>query len=197
MKPYLSLLLFVWAFLGSAWAQDSPTSIPILNPDFQADVFSCAAGSTCYASGITGWLIGPSTSLLKASSTQFPDAPSQGIYVAAIGGSFSTGSILQTLGATVQANTLYILNLSVGARADYPFTGYLAALLAGNATLASRNAATPLGGTFVTDQVAYQSGANPAELGQPLQILVKSIGTGQVDISGVLLTAQPESEIKP
>jgi hypothetical protein len=66
--------------------------------------------------------------------------------VAFIGNSYDTGSILQTLGATVQANTTYILTLSIGARADYPFTGYLAALMAGNVILASRNAATPVGG---------------------------------------------------
>jgi hypothetical protein len=80
--------------------------------------------------------------------------------------------------------------VSVGARADYPFTGYTAALLAGNVTLASGNKATPVGGTFVTESIVYKSGANPPQLGQPLQIFIRSLGTtGQADISGVSLAA--------
>ena len=95
---------------------------------------------------------------------------------------------MQTLGATVQANTTYVLKLIVGARADIPFTGYLAALTAGSVTLSASNAATPVGGTFVEDVIVYRSGASPAQLGQPLQIFVKSLGDGQVDIAGVSLT---------
>jgi len=101
---------------------------------------SCAAGADCYENGATGWLCGPGSGVAKYSTVQYPAAPPDGIYVAYIGDSYVTGSISQTLGVSVQANTLYILTLSVGARADYPFTGYLAALMAGNVTLASRNA---------------------------------------------------------
>jgi hypothetical protein len=125
------------------------------------------------------------------SRAQYPNAPPTGLYCAAIGNSSSSGSILQTLGATVQANTTYILTLEVGARADYVFTGYEASLLAGNVTLASGHKATPVGGTFVTEVVLYQSGASPAQLGQPLQILITSTGDGQVDIQSVALTAAP------
>jgi hypothetical protein len=77
----------------------------------------------------------------------------------------------------------------VGARADQPFTGYAAALMAGNVTLAAGNKATPVGGTFVTEEIVYNSGASPAQLGQPLPILVRSLGNGQVNIAGVSLTA--------
>ena len=101
-----------------------------------------------------------------------------------MGGPPTSGSILQTLGATVQANTTYILTAEVGARADNPFTGYTASLLAGNVLLTSGHKATPAGGTFVTEVVAYESGATPAQLGQPLQVLITSTGDGQVDIAG-------------
>jgi hypothetical protein len=192
------LLPLVWALLGTALAQESstPVAVPILNPNFDGDVLSCTVGAGCTSNAVTGWLCGPSTGLAKFSTVQYPAAPPDGIYVAAIGGSYVTGSILQTLGANIQANTLYTLKLSVGARADYPFTGYLAALLAGNVTLASRNTATPVGGNFVTDVILYKSGASPPQLGQPLQILAKSTGTGQVNVSGVSLTATPETEDK-
>jgi hypothetical protein len=88
------------------------------------------------------------------------------------------GSIFQTLGATVQANTTYRLKIEVGARVDFPFTGYRAALLAGNVELVEGHSATPTGGTFVIDTVVYHSGANPPQLGQPLQIFIKSTGLG-------------------
>jgi len=141
-------------------------------------------------------VVGPNTGVAKFSTVQYPAAPPAGSYVAYIGDSAYTGSILQTLGATLQANTLYTLKLSIGARADYPFTGYLAALLAGNVVLASSNAATPVGGNFVTDVVVSKSGANPAQLGQPLQILVKSVGAGQVNVASASLTATPGTENK-
>ena len=62
-------------------------------------------------------------------------------------------------------------------------------LLSGNVTLASGNRSTPVGGTFVPEVVVYESGATPAQLGQPLQVLIRSLGNGEVCISGVSLTA--------
>jgi hypothetical protein len=97
---------------------------------------------------------------------------------------------LQTLADTLQANTTYTLKVKVGARADLEFTGYNASLMAGNVTLVSGNNATPTSGTFVTETVTYNSGASPAQLGKSLQILITSVGPGQVNISDVSLTAQ-------
>jgi hypothetical protein len=190
MKSIFLLLPIAIAVLGTAFAQDAATSIPILNPQFEVDKLTCAPSASCYEFGITGWLPGPQTTLFKAGTSQFPGAPAGGIYVAAIGyPSLSTGSIFQTLGATLQANTTYTLKVRLGARADVPFAGYIAALGAGNVTLASGNSATPKPGTFVTEVIVYKSGAEPPQLGQPLQILVRSLGSGQVDVSNVTLTA--------
>jgi len=159
------------------------------------DVLTYSPGANCYQYGMTGWITGPTTGVLKASTTQYPSAPTTGLYCAYVGGpSSSSGSILQTLGATAQANTTYILTVAVGARTDEVFTGYVAALLAGNVTLASGHRATPVGGTFVTEVVGYESGATPAQLGQPLQILITSTGDGQVDIQSVALTALPTAQ---
>jgi hypothetical protein len=155
-------------------------------------VLSGSPGANEY--GITGWISGPVTGTFKASTTQYPSAPTTGVYCAYVGSAqgYSSGSILQTLGATVQANTIYTLKVSVGARADAAFPGYLATLMAGNVALAAGNKATPASGTFVTEEIVYSSGATPAQSGQPLQILIKSLGSGQVDISGVSLTATTE-----
>jgi hypothetical protein len=78
----------------------------------------------------------------------------------------------------------------LGARADFPFTGYKAVLLAGNIELIEGHTATPAGGAFIIDTVVYGSGANPSQLGQPLQIYIKSVGFGQVNVRAVTLTAQ-------
>jgi len=190
------LLLFMAplaaSVLGNAFAQKFTTPVPILNPQFNLDTLACAPGSSCYVLGITGWLAGPQTGIGLDSTAQFPSAPPEGLYVAYLGYPPSTGSISQSLGAAVQANTTYVLTVTVGARADFPFTGYFAALGAGNVTLAYGNSATPVGGKFVDDVIVYKSGPSPDQLGEPLQILIKSLGTGQVSISKVSLTATPQ-----
>jgi len=184
------LVLLASVLAWSASAQDATTPITILNPQFNVDTLGCSPGSNCNSFPITGWIVGPATGLVKASAVQYPGTPADGIYVAYIGGPSVTGSIFQTLGVTVGANVTYTLTVRVGARADEVFTGYYAALGAGNATLASGDAAIPLGGKFVNDVIVYDSGSSPAQLGQPLQILIKSVGTGQVNISNVTLTAK-------
>ena len=164
------------------------TTIPILNPGFEDDVLACA-GANCDAAPLTGWSCGPFAGVFKPTTAQFPNGVPRGTNVAYLGRDTMTGSILQTVGATVHANTTYVLNLNVGARADSPFTGYLAALMAGNVTLAYDNSLFPVPGTFLTDVIVYKSGANPRQLGQHLQILIKNVGTGQADIDDVSLTA--------
>jgi len=165
-----------------------PVSIAIVNPLFVEDQLSCSPGANCFGYNVTGWLCGPQTYLLKASTAQFNIAPPQGLYVIGIGNGNSTGSILQTLGDTLQANVTYVLKVTVGARADKPFTGYEAALLAGNVVVALGNKATPVGGGFATEVLTYSSGATPAQLGKPLQVFVKSLGTGALSVSAVTLT---------
>ncbi|MGA2591073.1 MAG: hypothetical protein ABSH32_14230 [Bryobacteraceae bacterium] len=194
-------LTFVMMLLGTAFAQGNAVSIPILNPHFDVDKMytsqgapcSSAEGGNCYQLSITGWTVGPQTLVQVDSATQFPGVSAAGLYVAALGGADRvcavSGSILQTLSDTLQANTTYTLRVKVGARADYPFTGYNAALMAGNVTLASGNKATPAGGTFVTETITFNSGASPAQLGKPLQILITSTGPGQANIADVSLTA--------
>jgi hypothetical protein len=183
-----TLLLPLAALFMSVLSAQTPVSIPIINAIFQDDTLDCSPG--CSYANLTGWVVGPQTGVFKASTAQYPSAPASGLYVAYLGNTDATGSILQTLSATVQANTTYTLTLGVGARADSPFTGYLASLMAGNVTVASSNKATPVGGTFVSDVIEYNSGATPAQLGQRLQIFVKSLGSGQVNIAKVTLTRQ-------
>lgn len=175
-----------------AWTASAQVDIPLLNTTFDLDQLQCSPSGNCATYGISGWLSGPETSLLKASSSQFKGVNAEGLYVAALANTSGTGSILQTLGDTLQANTTYILKVKIGARSDYPFTGYSAGLVAGNVTVASGDSATPVGGAFVIEEITYNSGATPAQLGKPLQVFVKSLGTGQADVAAVILTATPD-----
>jgi len=179
------------ALLWAAPGQAQTITIPVINPQFTADTLPCSPGSNCNQYGISGWVTGPRTFILKAGPSQYPSAPSGGLYVAALGTTSATGSIFQQLGATVQANTTYEVKISVGARADNVFTGYEAALLAGGVSLASNDHSIPVGGTFVTDVILYNSGATPAQLGQPLQVFIKSKGTGQTNIADISVSSAP------
>jgi hypothetical protein len=162
--------------------------VAITNPVFVDDQIKCGSGQSCSAGNVSGWICGPQTGIATFSKTQYPTAPAAGLYAAYLGGGNGSGSIFQTLGVTIQPNTTYTLKIKVGARADESFTGYKAALLAGNVELVEGHSATPVGGSFAIDTVVYSSGANPPQLGQPLQIFVKSEGFGQADVAAVTLT---------
>jgi hypothetical protein len=162
MKKIQTLLPCLAAL--SMWTAFAQVKIPILNPKFDMDVLECSPGGSCARQGVTGWVVGPNTNVQKMSATQYPGAPATGLYAVAIGGSPVSSSILQTLGATVQANTTCILS-------------------------ASGHTATPAAGTFVTEQISHESGSAPPQLGKPLQILVISTGTGSMDVQSVELTA--------
>jgi hypothetical protein len=187
-RPLLASVIAV-TLLSAASAQDNCVSVPLLNPGFEDDVLSCTPGYYCDSAGASGWLVGTGTSVFKPSTSQFPGGVPEGVNVVALGYSAVTGSILQVAPAVVRANTAYTLKLAVGARADNPFTGYVAKLMAANVTLASDNSLSPAPGTFQTDVIVYRTGANPVQYGQPLTIFVKSFGTGQADIDDVSLTA--------
>jgi hypothetical protein len=103
------------------------------------------------------------------------------------------GSLVQTLGASLQPNTTYTLFFSVCARADYPFAGYSVELLAGSTTLASDSSLAPRSGTFVTGRIVYSSSsANPAPLGEALGIRLTGNGRGaQADFDKISLDATP------
>jgi hypothetical protein len=128
----LTVLLSLAAL--STLAASAQVRIDILNPVFEEDQLTCTAGYSCFEFNISGWICGPETGLQRVSQAEFPGIPAEGIYVAAVGNTGGTGSIVQMLGDTLQPNTTYVLKVKVGARTDYPFTGYIAGLVAGNAT---------------------------------------------------------------
>jgi hypothetical protein len=68
-------------------------------------------------------------------------------------------------------------------------TGYVASLMAGGVVLASDSSLRPEAGTFLTDPIMIKTAPNAALQGLPLQIIVTSVGNGEVDVDNVTLTA--------
>jgi len=190
MRLYLLVLPVTLLLLWPASGQEiTAIPIPVFNGGFEVDDLFCTPGNDCYAFGGTGWIAGPASGVIKPSTIQFPSGVPGGANVAWIGGFNSTGSILQVLSVPVRANVTYTLTLSVGQRADKAFTGYIAALTAGDAILAADSSLSPAPGTFLQDVIVYKSGPNPPQLGKLLAIFIKSLGNGQVNIDNVALAA--------
>jgi hypothetical protein len=194
MRRFLLLMLPLGAsVVGTASAQG--TQIPIQNAGFEADVLNCAPGPNCWNSAVPGWLPGwlngEFSGTIKPGTGQYPGGVPGAVNVAFLGGSQMAGSIFQTVGSTLQANTTYTLRFSLGHRADDAFTGYVATLLAGSVAVAYDDSLNPAAGTFVEDTITYSTGATPALRGQLLAISIKSVGTGQANIANVSLTYSP------
>lgn len=195
-------LLAIICFVGIA----SATPVTVNNPSFEALVLSCTAGPSCFVDGdIPGWVpsVFLSTATFKPSTGlggEFSSIP-DGANVAAVGNELGGANIFQALTATVQANMLYMLDVSVGARADFPFSQYTIALEAGGAVLASDSSLNPSAGSFLPDAITFFSGPTPTTLGQQLGIRLSATGlsvTGaeaQADFDKVLLDASPSTSI--
>jgi len=181
------------AMPGMSHAQGTPMPIPIGNPGFEADVLDCIPSEFCYNAAVPGWLPnwfnGANSGTIKPGAAEYTCGEPRGVNVACLGGPSAVGGIYQTVSATLQANTIYTLHMSIGHRADESFTGYVASLLAGGVEVASDDSLSPAPGTFSEETNTYKTGATPILLGQLLSISVRSIGTGQVDVDNVSLTA--------
>ena len=197
LASHLRTVTGACVLVASACAQTPPAvqepgssyDIPILNAYFADDVLFCDAGAACFSSGVTGWICGALTGIFKPGSAQYPTGIPNGTNVVAVGSSLVTGSIVQTTGYTLSANTTYALTVTLGARADAAFTGYKVSLMAGNVVIASDGSAQPAPGTFVKELITVNTGDSPPQLGLPLQIRISSLGSGQVNINGVSLVA--------
>jgi hypothetical protein len=203
MRVLLSVsLLVIVVFAGVA----SATPITVNNPSFEALVLTCAGGPSCFVLGdIPGWVPSDviSTATFKPSTGpggEFISIP-DGVNVAAVGNAQGGANIFQALTATVQANTLYTLDVSVGARADFPFSQYTIALEADGTVLASDSSLDPSAGSFLPDIVTFFSGPTPTTLGEQLGIRLSATGlsvlgaAAQADFDEVLLDASSSTSI--
>lgn len=184
--------------------QATAAAISITNPDFEDLVLGCLAGPSCFALGqIPGWAVSTinQTATFRPSIGPggiFPNGIPNGNNVAAVGNQQGTGFITQTLSAVLLADTEYALSVAVGARADFPFSGYFIELLAGTNLLATSSALSPQAGQFLTDSFTFLSTGSTLGLGEALTIRLGSVRTGaQVDFDAVSLVANSRPQPVP
>jgi uncharacterized protein (TIGR03437 family) len=104
----------------------------------------------------------------------------------------NSGTLAQTLSTSLQASTVYTLQVDVGRRLDnlYPSPPPTAQLFAGSTLIASATGAQPPLGGWTTWTGTYQSSASDPLSGQPLKIVLGTTAA-QGNFDNVQLTAAP------
>lgn len=189
---YVAIAFIALSFTSSATAG----TITVLNPGFEDLVLPGPGDATNYVLyNVPSWDVMGQTGTFKPGAAQFPGGVPEGVNVGAAGNSLGDGVISQVLTATLQADTTYTLMVDVGQRLDFPLVSYTVELIANGVTLVSDSSLNPTPGTFLTDTIIYNSGSNPAQLGQNLLIQLSAGGFGQADFDNVRLDATPTAPI--
>jgi hypothetical protein len=192
----------------------SAGTITILNPNFDAQVLppDAATGSGAGFNPITDWnqndVINTGYSVYNPVASSYPSGVPGGNNVADVFSDGTTASIWQFLATNLQTNDTYTLTGYAGCRLD---TGIFRPGLDGgngNAMVeAGGNVLNPVviggninsvsrcvPGTFTQFTIGFTTGASPAGLGQPLEIVLETLGTGSVyeptelDFTGITLS---------
>ena len=191
----------------------SAGTITILNPNFDAQVLAPGTATGYGFIPITDWSQNDATntdySVYNPVASSYPSGVPGGNNVADVFSDGTTASIWQFLATDLQANDTYTLTGYAGYRLD---TNVFAPALDGcngnamvqaggnvlNAPVIGGNinnngtGCTP--GTFTQFTISFTTGANPAGLGQPLEIVLETLGTGSVyeptelDFTGITLS---------
>ena len=222
----MKYLLFAFLICGLA-TNLSAGDITVLNPSFENQVFSLGTGSGPWPVGpITDWTEiqtdGTAYSVYHPGPGSYPGGAPDGANVAQVLEYGATASISQILGATLQANDTYTMSFYVGLRSDTSTYapglgcyGFDATLEAGGNVLNSLRAANGnqscglvTTGAFTLLSFTYSSGASPAGLGDPLEIVLTTNGSGsayepaeadfdRVALSDTLGSGSPPSAPEP
>ena len=183
--------------------------LTITNASFENPVLA----PNTYGVGVSGWTSinggGFNTATYNPTSTSFiagGSAP-DGSNVAFISANNTApgAGISQTLSATLQANTTYTLTFDVIHMVTPVLDSYFGSLSANGVTLASDGSVTPALTQFALDTIVFNSGANPAQLGQALTITLQGTGClggpgclgGTVQFDNVQLDASPTQSSVP
>jgi len=188
---------FNTAFATGSFTITAPasTSITINNPGFETLpsnpqwIFNCGSGCQDTGDGnIPSWTASGQMGLFQPGPALFnlPLPAAEGQTVAYL----NSGTLSQTLSATLQASTAYTLQVDVGRRLDnlYPSTPPTAQLYAGSMPIASATGAQPALGGWTTWTGTYQSSASDPLAGQALKIVL-GVPAMQGDFDNVRLTA--------
>jgi hypothetical protein len=196
----------------------SAGTIPILNPNFDAQVLAPGTATGYGFIPITDWsqndAVNTDYSVYNPVASSYPGGVPGGHNVADVFSDGTTASIWQFLATDLQANDTYTLTGYAGYRLD---TGVFAPGLDGcngnamveaggnvlNAAVIGGNINNGTGctpGTFTQFSITFTTGANPAGLGLPLEIVLETLGTGSVyepselDFTGITLSDTASSD---
>lgn len=207
MKPLSAAL-----FLCGLAAQSQAASISILNPNFDAQVLAPGDTAGFGYIPITDWSQNdvPNTAytVYNPAATSYPGGVPGGNNVADLLSDGTTTDIWQFLATDLQANDTYTFSGYAGFRLDTNIFAPALDACTGNAFVEAGgnilnqqmiggniNNGTPCTpGTFTQFSITFSTGANPAGLGQPLEIVLETLGTGSVfepselDFTGLTLT---------
>ena len=198
----------------------SAGTITILNPNFDAQVLAPGTGTGYGFIPITDWnqndVINTDYSVYNPVASSYPGGVPGGHNVADVFSDGTTASIWQFLATNLQANDTYTLTGYAGCRLD---TGVFqpgldgcngnAMVEAGGNVLnpvvigGNINNGTRVLGTFTQFTISFTTGANPAGLGEPLEIVLETLGTGSVyeptelDFTGITLSDTANSGTGP
>jgi hypothetical protein len=202
----------IWRFIPAvilfcATTVAQASTITVLNPSFEDQVFSTGTGTVYPYGTITDWTASTAATsgfdgnvdnsgafgVYNPTTTSYPGGVPDGVNVAFLQGIVNSVSISQTLGATLQANDTYTLTAWEGLRDD---TGVLApglgcngsniTLEAGGTVLNSLQDETNVTcpstrGAFQEFTVTFNSaGVDPSLLGQNLEIVLTANGSGSI-----------------
>jgi PEP-CTERM motif len=188
-------------------------SITILNPDFDDQVLAPGETAGFGYIPITDWgqddVPNTAYTVYNPAATSYPTGVPGGNNVADLLADGPTATIFQVLTTDLQANDTYTLTGYSGFRLD---TNIFQPALDGchgnamveaggnvlNAPVLGGNVNNTGGpcvpGTFTQFSISFTTGADPAGLGQPLEIVLETLGTGSVfeptelDFTGITLS---------
>jgi hypothetical protein len=216
-------LLCALSLCGLA-TQLSAGSITIQNPNFDAQVLApgISTGSGAGFNPITNWnqndVTNTGYSVYNPVASSYPGGVPGGNNVADIFSDGTTSSIWQFLSTDLQANDTYTLTGNAGSRLDggSVFNPGVDACVGNVLVEAGGNILNPVvpggnvintngcnSGTFTQFSITFSTGANPIGLGQPLEIVLDTLGTGsifepsEVDYTGITLSDTASSSGPP
>ena len=189
------------AIFSSALYLVSPSDavpLSIVNAGFETPTLSDNQFSNNIMPGWTGTdLRSDSFGVWNPPSDMFPAESPEGLNV----GFLERGAVFQTLPHLLVPNTAYLLTLSVGQNARTSDTFYVVELLAGATVLASVGSPDPGPGEFVPISLSYTALASNIQLGQPLQIRIRTDDLAEdgseISFDGVRLDANPAPVPQP
>jgi hypothetical protein len=208
----MKYLLSAFVICGLA-ANLSAETITIINPNFDEQVLAPGATAGFGYIPITDWnqndITNTAYTVYNPAATSYPGGVPGGNNVADVLSDGATASIWQFLTTDLQANDTYTLTGYAGYRLDRNIfqpaldgCGGNAIVEAGGSILNpvviggninnGTSGCTP--GTFTQFTTTFTTGANPAGLGQPLEIVLETLGTGSVyeptelDFTGITLS---------